>query len=81
MISGAVIEQLSDAVSSILPRGVAEDVRKQLDAVLAARLEQLGLVSREEFDVQQALLERLRERLGSLEKEVRSCKKVLKADI
>lgn len=75
MIPGAVIDQISEAVSNILPKGVADDVRKQLDAVLAARLEQLGLVSREEFEVQQALLARMRERLNALEAEVAELQK------
>lgn len=75
MIPGAVIDQITEAISNILPQGVADDVRKQINAVLASRLEQLGLVSREEFDVQQALLDRLRERLGALEAEVAELQK------
>ena len=69
MIPNAVIDQLTEAIGRVLPQGVAQDARKQLNAVLRSRLEQLGLVSREEFDVQQAVLERLRERLVKLEKE------------
>ena len=69
MISATVIDQLTEAVSNLLPKGVAGDIRKQINAVLASRLEDLGLVSREEFEVQQALLERLRTRLDALESE------------
>jgi len=67
MIPNAVIDQLTEAIGRVLPQGVAQDARQQLNAVLASRLEQLGLVSREEFDVQMAVLERLRERLSKLE--------------
>jgi len=67
MIPNAVIDQLTEAIGRVLPQGVAQDARQQLNAVLASRLEQLGLVSREEFDVQMAVLERLRERLNKLE--------------
>ena len=67
MIPSTVIDQLTEAIGRVLPQGVAQDARQQLNAVLASRLEQLGLVSREEFDVQMAVLERLRERLSKLE--------------
>jgi BMFP domain-containing protein YqiC len=67
MIPNTVIDQLTEAIGRVLPQGVAQDARQQLNAVLASRLEQLGLVSREEFDVQMAVLERLRERLSKLE--------------
>ena len=70
MIPNAVIDQLTEAIGRVLPQGVAQDARKQLNAVLSSRLEQLGLVSREEFDVQQAVLERLRERLVKLESQL-----------
>jgi len=67
MIPNSVIDQLTEAIGRVLPQGVAQDARQQLNAVLASRLEQLGLVSREEFEVQMAVLERLRERLTKLE--------------
>ena len=67
MIPSTVIDQLTEAIGRVLPQGVAQDARQQLNAVLASRLEQLGLVSREEFDVQMAVLQRLRERLSKLE--------------
>ncbi|MBE9516490.1 MAG: accessory factor UbiK family protein [Proteobacteria bacterium] len=69
MIPDSVIDQITEAIGRVLPQGMAQDARQQLNAVLASRLEQLGLVSREEFDVQQAVLERLRERLTTLEAE------------
>jgi len=70
MIPNAIIDQITDAISKAMPKGIADDARKQINAVLATRLEQLGLVSREEFDVQAALLEKLRARVDTLESEL-----------
>jgi len=43
---------------------------KQLHAALQAALSKLNLVSREEFDAQSAVLQRTREKLEALEKQV-----------
>ncbi len=44
-----------------------EDIEKNFRAVLEGLLQRLDLVTREEFDVQTALLERSRARLDELE--------------
>ena len=69
-------ERLDDIVRrvvDVLPEGVGtleREVRSTLRSVLGAALERLDLVSREEFDVQQAVLERTRDKLESLERSV-----------
>ncbi len=60
-------EELSAALRSALPPGLAEGAEKNLRAVLQATLERLDLVSREELEVQEAVLARTRERLERLE--------------
>ena len=60
-------------VVDVLPEGVGtleREVRSTLRSVLGAALERMDLVSREEFDVQQAVLERTRDKLESLERTV-----------
>lgn len=48
----------------------APELEKRLKALLQSALSKLDVVSREEFDTQQAVLMRTRERLEALEKRV-----------
>ena len=64
------IAQLAKRLADELPQGLAamrDDVENNFRQVLASGLERLDLVTREEFDVQQAVLARTREKLESLE--------------
>ncbi|MGH8509182.1 MAG: accessory factor UbiK family protein [Gammaproteobacteria bacterium] len=73
MITRFPFEELISQVGQFLPRGAAPlgtDVKKNLRALLGAALTRMDLVSREEFDVQSALLARSRARLAALEKQV-----------
>ncbi len=67
--SSRLIDQLADAVRQVLP-GLGEDAQQHLRAALVARLSRLDLVTREEFEVQQAVLARTRALLERLEKQV-----------
>ncbi len=58
--------RLADAVPESL-RGVGRDLEANFKAVLQASLSRLDLVSRQEFDVQAAVLQRTRAALESLE--------------
>jgi len=62
-----LFDQISSAVQSALPAGLAADAEKNLRAALQAVFERLDLVSREELEVQEAVLARTRERLERLE--------------
>ena len=69
----ASLDELARRVIDALPAGVEQierDVRSTVRAVLGAALERMDLVSREEFDVQQAVLARTRAKLESLERTV-----------
>ena len=70
MISSKIIEQLTSAVARVLPRELSDDVKTNLTASLQAKLSQLGLVTREELEVQEAILEKLRSQLTKLEEKV-----------
>lgn len=63
-----LIDELLGAVTGILPKQPAEEIKKNLRASLQATLERMELVTREEFEVQQAVLARTREKLERLEK-------------
>jgi ubiquinone biosynthesis accessory factor UbiK len=58
--------QLADAVPKNL-RALGEDLEKNFRSLLQAGFERMDLVTREEFDLQTAVLERTREKLEKLE--------------
>ena len=60
-------KKLADAVPESL-RAVREDVERNFRSVLRGGLARLDLVTREEFEVQEAVLARTREKLDALEK-------------
>ncbi len=70
MISMKIIDQVSAAVSNVLPSQLSSDVQKNMRAALQSALERLDLVTREELEVQEAVLARTREKLQELEKKV-----------
>jgi len=66
-----VLEELVDKLGQALPPGAAElkaDFDKNAKATLQTALGKMDLVTREEFDLQVALLEKTREKLDRLEK-------------
>ena len=67
MATSNFFDDLSARISEVLAASPAKDLEKNLRATLAAFFSRLDLVTREEFDVQAALLERARERLAQLE--------------
>ena len=73
MNSSNPIDELAKRLSSLLP-GSVDNVRKDVESNLRSGLESglrsMNLVTREEFDVQSAVLLRTREKLEGLEKKV-----------
>jgi BMFP domain-containing protein YqiC len=64
------IDELARRLADSLPGGLKalrEDAEQNFRAVLQAGLSRLDLVTREEFDVQAAVLKRTREKLEALE--------------
>lgn len=73
MIDPAKIDALSRRLSDALPEGgqqMASEIRNHFRQILNQGLEGLDLVSREEFEVQKAVLLRSREKLEMLEKKL-----------
>jgi hypothetical protein len=77
MIDPKNVEQVLNELRAKLPGGFAQDVEKNLRAGLKAALGKLDLVTREELDVQAAVLARTRARLEELEKTVAELEKTL----
>lgn len=62
------IDGLMSAISDILPKNPREELAKNMRAVLVSTLDRMELVTREEFEVQEAVLARTRQKLEQLEK-------------
>lgn len=61
--------KLSDSVPSGL-KDIQADMEKNFHQILQSGFDKLNLVTREEFEVQSAVLQRTREKLEALEKRV-----------
>jgi len=67
MINAELFEQLQRRLGEVLAQSPAKDVEANLKAMLNAFFARLDLVTREEFDVQVAVLRRTREKLEAIE--------------
>lgn len=70
MLDQKTLDQLAAAVGSVLPQQLGSDVRRNMRAALQAALDRLNLVTREELEIQEAVLARTRQKLQELEKKV-----------
>lgn len=64
-------DDLAKKITGLLPSSVLQlqqDMESNVKALLQSSLSKMNLVTREEFDVQEALLQRTREKLDKLEK-------------
>ncbi len=73
MLDPKLFDDLSRRVAENLPRGLQNlqnDVQRNVRSSVEAALAKLNLVTREEFEIQQAVLLRTREKLKALEERV-----------
>ncbi len=71
MDRSGLLNEVVGKLGEVLPSGAAElkaDFEKNARSVVQSALEKMDLVTREEFDLQVALLERTREKVDMLEK-------------
>jgi ubiquinone biosynthesis accessory factor UbiK len=70
MLDPKHLDDLAQRMAGSLPKGLQAlqaDINRNLRATLEAGIARLDLVTREEFDVQAAVLARTREKLAALE--------------
>jgi ubiquinone biosynthesis accessory factor UbiK len=67
MIEERLFEELRSRIDEALRNSPAQDMEKNLRALLAAWFDRLDLVLREDFEVQKKLLERAQAKLAELE--------------
>lgn len=69
-------QSINDVVRKVLeamPEGVKqlpEEMKTHIETAVSATIQRLNLVTREEFDAQKKVLERTRQKLESLEKQL-----------
>ena len=80
MIDPKILDDLAKRVAGNAPAGfqlLQEDLYKNLRSALGAGLGHLDLVTREEYEVQRAVLARTREKLDLLEKQIEALEREL----
>ena len=73
MIDPKILDDLAQRLTDALPAGLRDlqqDVEKNIRAALSSAFTKLNLVTREEFEVQAAVLARTRAKIDALEKQV-----------
>ena len=83
MIDEKTIEGLVQRLGALVPPGLEQvrgEMKSNLRAAVGGWLSELDLVTREEFDVQKALLERAQHKLKSLEARLQELSEATQSD-
>ncbi len=75
MDNPSFLEDLQHRLSALFAATPAADIQQNLKALLIQQFAKLDLVTREEFEVQRALLEKAAERIDALEARVAELEK------
>ena len=75
MLDPKTLEEIGNKMSTLLANSPAKDLEKNAKAAMSGLLAKLDVVTREEFDIQTALLVRTREKLNALEARVAELEK------
>ena len=67
MFNSKFFDDLNARIAEVIAASPAKDIERNMKAMLAATFARLDLVTREEFDLQVAVLQRTREKLEALE--------------
>lgn len=65
-------EDLQSKIQDLIRNSPAADIEKNVKAFMAQTFSKMDLVTREEFEVQRTMVERLRERVEQLEEQLAS---------
>jgi len=74
-VDSKLLDDLNRRVREMVNASPARDLEKNLRAMMSSTFSRLDLVTREEFDVQQEVLRRTREKLQALEARVAELEK------
>jgi hypothetical protein len=70
MMEKRLLDELGERISQAVRNTPAQDIEKNLRALLLAFFDRFDLVAREDFEVQKRLLERAQTKLAALEARV-----------
>jgi ubiquinone biosynthesis accessory factor UbiK len=68
MFNNATLDELAARIGKAIEASPARDIEKNVKALLQSGLARLDVVTRQEFDVQQQVLLRTREKIEQLER-------------
>lgn len=67
MKAQSMFEEFQKGIQDLIAQSPAADIEKNVKAFMSQGFSKLDLVTREEFDVQVAMVDKLRERVAALE--------------
>ncbi len=67
MLKDKIFDEIASKISEAIAASPAKDVEKNVRALMASAFTRLDLVTREEFEIQQQVLVKSREKLTELE--------------
>ncbi len=73
MINAEMVEDMVNKVENLIPedlKAMRQDFHKNIKSILTAGLQKADLVTREEFEVQKAVLAKTRAKLEAIEKQL-----------
>jgi|TARA_B110000459_G_C16226971_1_gene323325 BMFP domain-containing protein YqiC len=70
MLEKNKIQEISDKIRQVVENSPINDIEKNINALLQSAFTKMGLVNREEFDIQTQVLKRTRLKLEALEKKL-----------
>lgn len=80
MLKDKFFDEIASKISDAIAASPAKDVEKNVRAMMSSAFSRLDLVTREEFDIQQEVLVKSREKLTELEKRVAELEAKLNGD-
>jgi len=76
-----LMQELQKGLSDLLAAGPAAEIERNVKAFMTQAFTRMDLITREEFDIQVQILERLRERINTLEQVINELEQRLPSTI
>jgi len=70
MLNKDKVQEISDKIRELIKNSPIEDIEENINALLKSMFTKMDLITREEFDVQTAVLKKTRLKLETLEKKL-----------
>jgi BMFP domain-containing protein YqiC len=66
-----MLDSMMKAIRAVLPPELADDVKQNIEAVVKSNFERMNLVTREQMEIQEKIMNRTRERVIELERKIK----------